>query len=191
MNTNQGQYNPGGHVMRGAAPPRPRPPPTNIARRETPYQPGMQGRNMQNQQMGMRPNAPAIPQQRAATYKYTANTRNQYPSPQVIPQGQAEQAPPVMQGAPEQLTSTNLAGATPTEQKQMIGERLFPLVKEFEPHLAGKITGMLLEIDNSELLHMLESRELLAAKVEEAVQVLQAHQAKEAATAAAKTAVEI
>ena len=72
----------------------------------------------------------------------------------------------------------------------MIGERLFPLVQDFQPHLAGKITGMLLEIDNSELLHMLESRDLLRAKVEEAVQVLQAHQAKEAAAAAAGTAVD-
>ena len=78
-----------------------------------------------------------------------------------------------------------MAQASPAEQKQMIGERLFPLVQEYQPHLAGKITGMLLEIDNSELLHMLESRESLRTKVEEAVQVLQAHQAKEAAVAAA------
>lgn len=33
------------------------------------------------------------------------------------------------------------------------------------PDLAGKITGMLLEIDNSELLHMLEHHESLQAKV--------------------------
>uniref|UniRef100_A0A8C2DFU4 Polyadenylate-binding protein n=1 Tax=Cyprinus carpio TaxID=7962 RepID=A0A8C2DFU4_CYPCA len=59
------------------------------------------------------------------------------------------------------------------------GERLYPLIQALHPTLAGKITGMLLEIDNSELLHMLESPESLHSKVEEAVAVLQAHQAKE------------
>jgi len=58
------------------------------------------------------------------------------------------------------------------------GERLYPLIEASHPDLASKITGMLLEIDNSELLHMLESRESLKAKVEEAVAVLQAHQHK-------------
>lgn len=41
------------------------------------------------------------------------------------------------------------------------------------------VTGMLLEMDNSELLHMLEVPESLKAKVEEAVAVLQDHQIKE------------
>ena len=58
-----------------------------------------------------------------------------------------------------------LAAAPPQEQKQMLGERLFPLIQRMHPDLAGKITGMLLEIDNSELLHMLESSESLKAKV--------------------------
>jgi len=41
-----------------------------------------------------------------------------------------------------------------------------------QPDLAAKITGMLLEMDNSELLLLLESPESLVAKVEEAVHVL-------------------
>lgn len=42
---------------------------------------------------------------------------------------------------------------------------MFPLIQAMHPSLAGKITGMLLEIDNSELLHMLESHESLRSKV--------------------------
>lgn len=45
------------------------------------------------------------------------------------------------------------------------GERLYPLIQAMHPTFAGKITGMLLEIDNSELLHMLESPESLHSKV--------------------------
>ena len=63
---------------------------------------------------------------------------------------------------------------------QMLGERLFPLIRRMYPERAGKITSMLLEIDNSELLYMLESQASLKAKVEDAVAVLQAHRAKEA-----------
>lgn len=48
------------------------------------------------------------------------------------------------------------------------GERLFPLIQSMHLSLAGKITGMLLEIDNSELLHMLESPESLRSKVSSA-----------------------
>lgn len=47
-----------------------------------------------------------------------------------------------------------------------------------QPDLASKITGMLLEMDNSELLLLLESPESLAAKVGEAVQVLKISKTK-------------
>ena len=47
------------------------------------------------------------------------------------------------------------------------------------PDQAGKITGMLLEMDNSEILHMLDSHESLKVKVDEAVTVLRAHQEKQ------------
>lgn len=116
--------------------------------------------------------APLVPQGgRPAGYKYTSNMRNPpAPQPAVHIQGQ------------EPLTATMLAAAPLQEQKQMLGERLFPLIQRMHPDLAGKITGMLLEIDNSELLHMLEHGESLKAKVDEAVAVLQAHQAKQQAT---------
>lgn len=65
----------------------------------------------------------------------------------------------------EPLTTTMLAQALPQEQKQMLGERLFPLIQRLNMELAGKITGMLLEMDNSELLMMLENADLLKSKV--------------------------
>ncbi|CAB1424220.1 unnamed protein product [Pleuronectes platessa] len=77
------------------------------------------------------------------------------------------------------LTASMLASAQPMDQKQLLGERLYPMIHALHSSLAGKITGMLLEIDNSELLHMLESPESLHSKVDEAIAVLQAHQAKE------------
>lgn len=80
------------------------------------------------------------------------------------------------------LTASMLAAAPHQEQKQILGERLFLLIEPMYPTLAGKITGMLLEIDNSELLYMLEHTASLKSKVEEAVAVLLAHQAKQTGT---------
>ncbi|KAJ8911052.1 hypothetical protein NQ315_015106 [Exocentrus adspersus] len=118
---------------------------------------------------------------RTPNFKYTANMRN---PPQGL--GMQATAAPVQQAVhiqgQEPLTASMLAAAPPQEQKQMLGERLFPLIQRMYADLAGKITGMLLEIDNTELLHMLEHNESLKNKVEEAVAVLQAHQAKQAAT---------
>lgn len=76
-----------------------------------------------------------------------------------------------------EMLSSRLATASPGLQKQMLGDRLFPLVNQLKvfsvhPDHAGKITGMLLEMDNSELLLLLESPESLSAKVEKAVEVL-------------------
>ncbi|XP_009997085.1 PREDICTED: polyadenylate-binding protein 1-like [Chaetura pelagica] len=100
--------------------------------------------------------------------------------PRVPSQAQRVGEPAVHVQGQEPLTASMLAAAPPQEQKQMIGERLYPLIQALHPSLAGKITGMLLEIDNSELLLLLESPDSLHAKIEEAVAVLQAHQATEA-----------
>lgn len=134
----------------------------------------MQNRPMAGPAVGISPRPP--------NYKYTPNMRNP-PQPMPMQQPQMPQQQAVHIQGQEPLTASMLAAAQPQEQKQMLGERLFPLIASMYPTLTGKITGMLLEIDNSELLHMLEHGEALKAKVEEAVAVLQAHQAKQAVAA--------
>ena len=54
----------------------------------------------------------------------------------------------------------------------MLGENLYPLVEQLEAESADKVTGMLLEMDQTEVLHLLESPEALKAKVAEAMDVL-------------------
>merc|ERR1712070_1093418 len=80
----------------------------------------------------------------------------------------AAQAP--AQGQP--FNASTLAAAPPAVQKQMIGEKLYPAIAKIQPDMAGKITGMMLEMDNSELLMLLESEGQMRAKVLEALQVL-------------------
>lgn len=55
----------------------------------------------------------------------------------------------------------------------MIGEKIYPAIARLQPELAGKITGMMLEMDNSELIILLESEAQLRHKVDEAMKVLQ------------------
>ncbi|KAK1281797.1 putative polyadenylate-binding protein [Acorus calamus] len=107
-------------------------------------------------------------------YKYPSDGRHQEMNNglAVVTSGSAPNA----QGT--EMLSSMLAAASPQQQKQMLGERLFPLVQNIKFDLAAKITGMLLEMDNSELLLLLESPEALSAKVEEAVQVLKISKVK-------------
>lgn len=64
-----------------------------------------------------------------------------------------------------------LSSAPPGQQKQMLGEALYPKIHEMQPELAGKITGMLLEMDNSELINLTSDESALRAKVDEAMSV--------------------
>lgn len=50
------------------------------------------------------------------------------------------------------LTPQSLGAVPPPQQKQMLGEALYPKIQGQQPELAGKVTGMLLEMDNTELL---------------------------------------
>ena len=46
------------------------------------------------------------------------------------------------------------------------------MVEALERDHAGKVTGMLLEMDKTEVLHIIESPDALKAKVQEAMDVL-------------------
>ena len=66
-----------------------------------------------------------------------------------------------------QVTAVALAAAPPGVQKQIIRDKLLPMISWYQPKLAEKITGMLLELDNSELLALMDSKQKLRAKVGE------------------------
>lgn len=129
----------------------------------------MGGAPMQ-QQMG-----PGGPQR--AGVKFNSNVRNQggLMAPHMAPQPVS--APLISGGVGEPLNDQALAQADPQQQKNMIGEKLYPLIYNHQPEQAGKITGMLLEMDNAELLNLIESPDALLHKIEEALIVLKNHQA--------------
>jgi len=136
-------------------------------------------------QMGrIQPQAvPQLQQGNIPGYKFTTTVRNQSTGPAAGPPGmnmasRGDNPTAVLVPGQEPLTPSMLAVAQPQEQKQMLGERLYPMVRDYSPNLCGKITGMLLEMDNSDLLHMLDDRASLKEKMDEALAVLQAHQAK-------------
>ncbi|KAI0831334.1 hypothetical protein BC628DRAFT_1353259 [Trametes gibbosa] len=81
-------------------------------------------------------------------------------------------APGAIPGEVPSITAAALANASPMEQKQMLGEVIYMKIVAFQPELAGKITGMLLEMDNTELLHLLEAPDAMNSKVNEALAVL-------------------
>eukprot|EP00658_Telonema_sp_P-2_P062338 TRINITY_DN50_c0_g1_i1.p1 TRINITY_DN50_c0_g1~~TRINITY_DN50_c0_g1_i1.p1 ORF type:complete len:642 (+),score=240.34 TRINITY_DN50_c0_g1_i1:326-2251(+) len=71
-----------------------------------------------------------------------------------------------------------LAAAPPAQQKQMLGEKLYPIIEKHpavQAEQAGKITGMLLDMDVSELLNLYEAPDALHQKVIEAINVLAHH----------------
>ncbi|TAQ89605.1 hypothetical protein B7494_g2099 [Chlorociboria aeruginascens] len=82
-------------------------------------------------------------------------------------------------GMPQGQDSMGVTGALqaqlqnvpPQQQKQLLGEALFPKIQVMQPELAGKITGMLLEMENPELVNLIEDDSALRAKVDEALTV--------------------
>ncbi|XP_066435111.1 polyadenylate-binding protein 1-like [Eleutherodactylus coqui] len=120
---------------------------------------------------GLAPSVCSVPQ-----YQYSGPVLNQQ---QLIiqPQVAVQQVSILLSG--REPSSTSTPPLPPIDQKQILGEHLFSLIQAMHPMLAAKITGMLLELDNSVVLHMLESPEFLRSKVDEAFAVLQVHQAQQ------------
>ena len=65
-----------------------------------------------------------------------------------------------------------LATLSPQDQKQMLGEELFPLIKKINEGHAMRVTGMMLEKDNMKILQMLEDVGYLTKEVNKALQLL-------------------
>lgn len=108
-------------------------------------------------------------------YKYAANTRNAPPPAGLVGVPAAQAPAPAAQPANPTLNASTLAALPEDMQKQTLGEALFPKIVEFAGDMSGKVTGMLLEMDNGELLHLLEDSDALKEKVTEATSVLEEH----------------
>jgi len=83
--------------------------------------------------------------------------------------GRAANRPQGPPGSGVDMNALNQASAP--QQKQMLGEALYPKIHAQQPELAGKITGMLLEMDNEELLNLTGNDQALREKVDEALTV--------------------
>jgi polyadenylate-binding protein len=74
-----------------------------------------------------------------------------------------------------QKLTDQLSSAHPSVQKQILGDKLYPLVAARHPAVAGKLTGMLLQMDNSEILFLLEDHVALQQELEKNYDALRSH----------------
>jgi len=95
----------------------------------------------------------------------------------LVPDAAVVVVAPPEQGAMVNPPIEALAQLSSDDQAQYIGEKLYPLIAKIQPEHAGKITGMLLERYTSplDMLVFLDNPESLQEKVNEAMEVLQAH----------------
>ncbi|KAL5975102.1 hypothetical protein ACLOJK_031778 [Asimina triloba] len=128
-------------------------------------------------------------------FRYIQNAHNRI-DPLMVPQGPMGPMTPLpfdvsgvplqhmddaqSQPVPVTTLSSALASASLDQQRRMLGEQLYPLVDCLEHNFVGKVTGMLLEMDQTEVLHLIESPDALKKKVAEAMDVLQKEKAQNA-----------
>lgn len=108
---------------------------------------------------GMPPNMPGMPGPGMPGYPPNARPQGNMGrggAPGGRNGGQAGRGQPPMapEGAAAALQQQLANAGGPAQQKQMLGELIFPKIQALQPDLAGKITGMLLEMENSELINL-------------------------------------
>ena len=100
--------------------------------------------------------------------------QREVPSVHAVPAAISKHVNPLEQpNLAEQLAAVSIE-----QQKQMLGEKLYPGIAKHPAvpaGLVGKVTGMLLDMDVSELVSLYEAPDALHAKVIEAIDVLVAH----------------
>ncbi|MCO5595000.1 hypothetical protein L7F22_049037 [Adiantum nelumboides] len=137
-----------------------------------PLGPGLQGPRMGKRVMGGPMQAPILHQQmlsRGSNRRYSHSP--QFPSDADIVETAETSA---SSGATD---NSSLALSSTEQQRAILGEQLYPLVDQLEHERAGKVTGMLLELGEQEVLRLINSREVLKARVSEAMEVLRMAQA--------------
>eukprot|EP00974_Lingulodinium_polyedra_P029013 2796933-Lingulodinium_polyedra.AAC.1 len=78
----------------------------------------------------------------------------------------------MQKGSDPPLHPAALAAAPPSQQKHMIGEKLFLALTSMQYKHAAKITGMVLEMDSSELLALLASPDRMKSTADKALSIL-------------------
>ncbi|KIH94118.1 polyadenylate-binding protein [Sporothrix brasiliensis 5110] len=130
--------------------------------------PGIHGNNL---------GGPGLPGFPPSTRQNGGRGRGGFNGPQGGRGGQNVAAPsaagPELSQAALLQAQLNNVGNNPQQQKQILGEVIFPKIQALQPELAGKITGMLLEMENQELVHLVDDEAALKSKVEEALGVYQ------------------
>lgn len=71
--------------------------------------------------------------------------------------------------------SSGVYSSVPVPERDLLGDLVYSRVERLQPVLAGRITGMLLELDSPVLLRILEDEDAFKCRVEDAVQVLKVH----------------
>ena len=126
---------------------------------------------MQKQMMDFGMHSPMFPQQNKPG-------RGRAVMPQMIPQMMPPMIQPMVRQIPPEANKLNIDlnnfyTSNQETQRRILGEQLYPIVlKNSNERVAGKITGMLLEIDAKTLIGLLQNPVEIVNKVKEAIEVL-------------------